>query len=672
MKRTNYLPQALALLALITIVFSCSINNTQKAKSTSFESSHPSTDKLQGIAEETVKPEAPAPPIIPARSESEKSESLLHADETKPVIVEKVASEELGESKKDVEIYVAPTDALPSIDEAPRELSTVEISATSPAKLTTAGVACTISRKDIKAIPSISSSKEIRSESARDDDATPRGLDYKEPTAVTVAGASPSSAATVNAALAGKLTAGEINDFQKWKLWGDIASSELDAYRGIWRMNPTGRYSVVVQSMKGSPIIDCNVSLVASNGVTIWETHTDNTGKAELWDEFNMDIAHKHVDKIEIKYDGRSYKIGNPKSFEEGINTIKVQAGCDIPDMTDVLFTVDATGSMGDEISYLQAELVDVINKVKSKHSDIQLRLGSVFYRDHGDTYVTTESPFSTEISETNNFIANQYADGGGDGPEAVDDALAASVNNMKWSSKARARLMFMILDAPPHAEKENIQRLQQYVKLAAQKGIRIIPLVASGGGYDVDKSLEYLMRSCALATNGTYAFLTDHSGVGGAHTAPSTDKYDVETLNALLIRVIEQFLFVPECNVEQFISQQEISDTSSFISPSILPLITQTDSLQLDSNTTSTPDAPELFVMKCYPNPAADFVWVQTSEQMKEIFLADNSGKIIERFNPTSALLQIDVSQYPTGIYHLKAWINDKWASARIVVARI
>src|SRR5690606_31226686 len=109
------------------------------------------------------------------------------------------------------------------------------------------------------------------------------------------------------------------------------------------------------------------------------------------------------------------------------------------------------------------------------------------------------------------------------------------------------------------------IEKMKTYVRKASEKGVRIIPLVASGGGYDMDKSLEYLMRCCALGTNGTYAFLTNHSGIGNPHTAPSTDKYDVETLNKLLLRVIDQFLFVPECNTQQFIEQQEeVQDTSS------------------------------------------------------------------------------------------------------------
>lgn len=489
----------------------------------------------------------------------------------------------------------------------------------------------------------------------------------KAPISTTLSSAEPASSAIVSEALAGQLTAGEINDFQKWNMWEDIASGELEAYRGIWQMKPDGRYSVQVRSHLGNPVIDCAVELVSKTGNVIWKSKSDNTGKAELWDEFDTNLDKNKVDFIRVIHQGNSFKIERPKKFEQGINSLKIRTACDIPETTDILFTVDATGSMGDEIAYLQAELMDVIKRATATHKDVELRLGSVFYRDHGDTYVTIQSQFSENVSTTNDFISQQYADGGGDGPEAVDDAFAVSVDNMSWSNSARARLMFVILDAPPHGEKQFIDKMNYYVKKASEKGIRIVPLVASGGGYDIDKSLEYLMRCCALGTNGTYAFLTNHSGIGESHTAPSTDKYEVETLNKLLLRIIDQFLFVPDCNIEHFVQTENPEDTVSFTTLTSLFL---NDSTQLDSANMLIPEQ-SIFMLKCFPNPAIDYVWVQTNEQVREIFIADNSGKLIERMTPTTTLFQIDLTNYPSGIYFLKAWIDDKWASARIVVTR-
>src|SRR5690606_18417442 len=118
---------------------------------------------------------------------------------------------------------------------------------------------------------------------------------------------------------------------------------------------------------------------------------------------------------------------------------------------------------------------------------------------------------------------------GGGDYPEAMDIALDTAINALSWSENARSRILFLVLDAPPHQGQEVNDRLQRLIHQAAEKGVRIVPIGASG----IDKSTEYLMRALALGTNGTYAFLTDHSGIGNPHIKPTTDSYDVETLNA-------------------------------------------------------------------------------------------------------------------------------------------
>ncbi len=606
-----------------------------------------------------------------------------------------IVNEELGTTDKSITEEVAETEAPPVklsevivMDKSATDdkfegtthtdevMSTdiVEIISTGiPASYSTSHMAAslaTISPMTIKLVPSLSGVAEMEIYKSDDtEDMRSDGTCCEEYTPTEETGL---SSASVNAELAGKLTAGEVNDFKKWKMWEDIAEGELVNYRKVWQMNPEERYTALVLTESGAPVVDCSVELKTKSGETIWKARTDNTGKAELWGKIFTNNESKKADRIDIDNGGKKFAIDKPTTFEKGLNTIKIPVTCSIPDAVDICFTVDATGSMGDEIAYLQAELVDVINKVKAKHKDVELNLGSVFYRDHGDTYLTRNSPFTKDISKVNQFIAEQYADGGGDGPEAVDDALRASLFDMNWQKEARARLMFMILDAPPHYSEANISAMQVCVREAASRGVRIIPLVASGGGYDIDKSLEYLMRCCALGTNGTYAFLTNHSGIGGEHTAPSTDKYDVETLNKLLLRVIDEYLMVPDCNLQQFVETENPLDT---ISATTLVEPTPSDSLLADADTSAIniePIVNEIVVLKCYPNPATDYIWVQTSDDVKEIYLADNSGKLMQKMTPTSTLFEMDLTNYPSGIYYLKAWINDKWVSARIVVARL
>lgn len=97
---------------------------------------------------------------------------------------------------------------------------------------------------------------------------------------------------------------------------------------------------------------------------------------------------------------------------------------------------------------------------------------------------------------------------------------------------------MFLLLDAPPHLTQENVSLIKNQIKKAQEKGIKIIPIVASGA----DKNVEFLMRFFSLSTNGTYVFLTDDSGIGNPHIKPTTPEYKVEKLNDLIVRLIKKY----------------------------------------------------------------------------------------------------------------------------------
>lgn len=198
---------------------------------------------------------------------------------------------------------------------------------------------------------------------------------------------------------------------------------------------------------------------------------------------------------------------------------------------------VDATGSMSDELEFLKMDLQKVIGEVEKTNSLLQINTATIFYRDKGDEYVVRQSGFTNNIKHTIDFIGKQEANGGGDFPEAVDKALEA-LNSLEWNANARTRIAFMVLDAPPHKEEEVIKSVQTSVQAAASKGIKLIPIVASG----IDKSTEFLMRFMAIYTNGTYVFITNDSGIGNNHIKPSVGEYQVEKLSNLMVRLIKKY----------------------------------------------------------------------------------------------------------------------------------
>ena len=193
---------------------------------------------------------------------------------------------------------------------------------------------------------------------------------------------------------------------------------------------------------------------------------------------------------------------------------------------------------MWDELEYIQAELEDVITRVQSENANIPVRISVNFYRDEGDDYVIREFPFTTDIDSALSDLRAQSADGGGDTPEAVHTALKSAVKDHDWSNSS-TKLMFFVLDAPPHEDAQIIDEVNNCVEVAAAQGIRIIPVASSG----VDKLTEYLLRTMAFSTGGTYTFLTDHSGIGGSHIEPTIGDYEVEKLNDMMVRIIGEYL---------------------------------------------------------------------------------------------------------------------------------
>lgn len=333
----------------------------------------------------------------------------------------------------------------------------------------------------------------------------------------------------------GMITAGEWNDLDNWDFWNEIIGDpSYNSMPEYWKFYHNNRISVKVMNKNGNPLTNAIVEIIRTT--TIFTARTDNFGKAELWVDLFQKSETVDYSTLSIAVNGK-LEMRSSKPFSQGINEIIVESQ-QPANRIEIALVVDATGSMGDELEYIKTELVDVIQKVKDNNSQAAIYTSAIFYRDEGDEYVTRISNFTDKISVTNNFINQQKAEGGGDYPEAVHTALEKAVNELQWSSNAKTRLMFLILDAPPHYENNIISSIQNSIKKFAEKGIKIIPVTASG----IDKETEFLMRFLAISTNGTYVFITNDSGIGNDHLTPTVGEYEVEYLNDLLVRLINKY----------------------------------------------------------------------------------------------------------------------------------
>ncbi|TYA69801.1 vWA domain-containing protein [Seonamhaeicola marinus] len=335
---------------------------------------------------------------------------------------------------------------------------------------------------------------------------------------------------------AGLVTAGEWNDLTNWDFWNNILNekdySEMPAYWSFYHKN---RISFIVQN-NNTPINNATIELIRNDAV-IWAAKTDNFGKAELWAGIFQDEHLTDLNNLSLKINGVLIN-QNLVLFKDGINEIDITPNTQNLNNVELSFIVDATGSMGDELEFLKEDLKSVINKVKQDDANLDIFTSTVFYRDEGDAYVTKASHFTNDLDETIAFINEQSANGGGDFPEAVHSALDLAINDLQWSDSAKTRIAFLLLDAPPHYTPVIVENIQNTIKAAAKKGIKVIPITASG----IDKNTEFLMRFMAISTNATYVFITNDSGIGNDHLEPSVGQYEVEKLNDLMVRLIKKY----------------------------------------------------------------------------------------------------------------------------------
>ena len=312
--------------------------------------------------------------------------------------------------------------------------------------------------------------------------------------------------------------------------------------------------SVYVQNRLNHPVAGAQVTLTDQQGEIIWETVSDHAGHAELWPSLFSTSKIENY-QIRVNYDDEEYLKGDVKSISNGSNDITLPVDCDVRDVVDIMFVVDATGSMGDEITFLQSELTDVLARVTEDNQDISYRTGAVFYRDDTDAYLTRVSDLTDKSEETIEFISQQNASGGGDYPEAVEAGLEEALGQ-EWSEDALSKIIFLLLDAPPHHDEKATQMIREQIAEAAAAGIKLIPITASG----INRETEFLMKYMAVVTNATYVFITDDSGIGGSHLAPLVDDFDVEKLNDLLVRLIGNYTHNYACNLDLQTTSQDIT----------------------------------------------------------------------------------------------------------------
>jgi len=187
----------------------------------------------------------------------------------------------------------------------------------------------------------------------------------------------------------------------------------------------------------------------------------------------------------------------------------------DTKPQVEVVFCLDTTGSMGGLIEGAKQKIWSIVNQIANGRPSPEIKVGLLGYRDRKDAYVTKLFELTTDLDEVHKNLKEFKADGGGDTPESVNQAINESVVKFKWSKdKDTLRIIFLVGDAPPHMDYADDVKYPESCKLAADRGI-IINTVLCGNDLEAKRVWQEL---CAKA-GGTFAQIAQDGGVQAIDT---------------------------------------------------------------------------------------------------------------------------------------------------------
>ncbi len=186
----------------------------------------------------------------------------------------------------------------------------------------------------------------------------------------------------------------------------------------------------------------------------------------------------------------------------------------------EVVFVLDTTSSMSGLIHAAKEKIWSIATSMAQAQQKPDIRMGLVAFRDRGDAYITRVYDLSSDLDSMYTSLMDFRAEGGGDGPESVNQALYDAVHGVSWSADdSTYRVIFLVGDAPPHMDYDNDVKYPVTLAEARRKGI-VVNAIQSG-------QHEYTRpawQQIAALGDGEY-FQVENSGNAVAVSTPYDEK---------------------------------------------------------------------------------------------------------------------------------------------------
>jgi hypothetical protein len=346
------------------------------------------------------------------------------------------------------------------------------------------------------------------------------------------------------------LRAGEIDDNVDWDTYQEYRRNYLNQYGtySVRDVNTTDRQIIHVVDSNGLPVQGACVQVYIGE-YFVAASRTFATGLTLFFPNLREDTRYVENFRLVVNKGQVFTEETVERNTIGGVTTVElaiVQQQSTVP--LDVLFLLDATGSMSDEIAQLQENILAISAQVDALDANIDVRFGLVIYRDRTDEYVTRIYDFTDDVNVFQKNLAVVRADGGGDYPESMNEGLDMALNAVGWRGEAAIKLVFLVADAPPHIDYQNDADYSLLMQSALARGIKIHPIASSG----LQPEGEFIMRQIGQYTMGHFIFLTYEGGVAGtagddrpdlgvgdAKDEQGVGDYSVSQLDELVLRLI-------------------------------------------------------------------------------------------------------------------------------------
>ncbi|MFN4150303.1 MAG: vWA domain-containing protein [Candidatus Sericytochromatia bacterium] len=347
-----------------------------------------------------------------------------------------------------------------------------------------------------------------------------------------------------------RLSAGDKDDnvsFSEYLEYLSKMNSSLDKSQVI-KVDVSKRFTISVIDSSEKSVSDASVT-VSANGKDIFKAKTYSNGKTLFHPlAFNSDSDCQQQDcvasdkyKVTVTKDGMTSTKEFTSSEKEWNLQFEGQRKTSAQPNLDLVFLVDATGSMGDEISSIQKTIKDISSKIGSLESKPNIRYSLVSYKDRSDNYVVKRYDFTNNINLFQEVLDELSAGGGGDKPEAVNEGLSNAIDKLSWTEQDDSlKLVFLIADAGPKLGYSDDIKYPQSMNNAVKKGIKIYPIAASG----LEDAGEYVFRQLAQYTMSKFLFIT-YSGdeQTGGTTPHQVGEFKENNLDTLVVNIVKEEL---------------------------------------------------------------------------------------------------------------------------------